>query len=199
MSTEADFVAQLTPLIGNLRGFARNLTHDVYAADDLVQIAAVKAFQNFSRFTPGTNFSSWIHKILINAHRDALRKSIRRGRREVSLENALPDGIEASLNARSRADFEAVDESDRLYHALAKLPHEFREAFIGTEVEGYSLDELAARLGIPSGTVKSRKHRAIRMLQEALTQGAASEGSAQHGIDSPDLNDGNQPVSEFAL
>ena len=63
--------------------------------------------------------------------------------------------------------------SDEVQHALADLPEEFRVAVVLSDVADLSYEDIAAALGVPIGTVRSRLHRGRRMLRKTLTAGAA--------------------------
>jgi len=103
-------------------------------------------------------FQAWFDRILVNVCRDRLRRQ----RRVV----VIPvDGLPAAA-----ADpFIRLLDSDELGRALAAIDADARVLLVLRFWADLQVDEIAARLGIPSGTVKSRLHRAIHNVSEKLT------------------------------
>jgi RNA polymerase sigma-70 factor, ECF subfamily len=151
---------------------AHRLSGNADDAEDLAQEAIVEAFRAFDRYQPGTYFDRWLYRIMTRTHIDRVR---RRGRRpEISLESPL--GAEGeplmSIIGDQRDDPQFLIEQTALdgtvQTALDGLPPEFRTAVILADIEGLSYDEVAAALGCPIGTVRSRLHRAREMLRTVL-------------------------------
>ena len=69
-----EFEQQIVDLLPKMRAWAWYLTHDVTAADDLVQDVALKTLSAFESFTPGTNFSAWVRKIMNNHFMSGIRQ-----------------------------------------------------------------------------------------------------------------------------
>jgi RNA polymerase sigma-70 factor (ECF subfamily) len=152
-------------------------------AEDLAQEALVEAFRAFDRYQPGTHFDRWLYRIMTHTHIDRLR---RRGRRpEVSLDAPVGPGGDplVVLVGDDRDDpqrlVEVMDLDGAIQAALDRLPEEFRTAVVLADIEGLSYDEVAAAVGCPIGTVRSRLHRARQMLRSALApylRGRGGEG-----------------------
>lgn len=141
-------------------------------AEDLVQEALVEAFRAFDRYQPGTYFDRWVYRIMTRTHIDRVR---RRGRRpETSLDAPVGSSGDAlvTLIGDTRDDPQRLTEVTELdgpiQAALDRLPEEFKTAVVLADVEGLSYDEIAAAVGCPVGTVRSRLHRAREMLRHAL-------------------------------
>lgn len=118
-------------------------------AADALQDAMVSAFRRAGTFRGDAAVTTWLHRIVVNACLDRMRRS--KARPTVPLpEHDSAHPIEPSDPLARR---ELAWEIDR---ALRTLPDDQRAALVLVDVEGYPVDEAAAMLGIPSGTVKSR-------------------------------------------
>lgn len=135
-------------------------------AQDVVQDAFVRLWRMRRRVEMAT-VEPLIYKIALNAA--ASRRRSKRVWRWVSL-----DTIRAPLSAAPRADeaLSARDERGRVRHAVEALPEDLRRVIMLCEYSSLSYDEIATALSIPAGTVGSRRHRALRRLREALSEGA---------------------------
>ncbi|NYS25525.1 RNA polymerase sigma factor [Rhodobacteraceae bacterium 2376] len=143
----------------SLRAFARGLTGDVAAADDLVQDTVVKAWTKFDQYQAGTNLRAWLFTILRNTHLSLRRKRAR----EVS----DGEGIFAARLA-SKPDHDGRLAMQELHAAMDMLPVEQREALILVGAFGFSIEEAAETCNCAPGTIKSRANRARRALAEIL-------------------------------
>jgi RNA polymerase sigma-70 factor (ECF subfamily) len=162
----------LVALIPHLRAFARTLTGDPTAADDLAQDAMVKAWDARNSFKLGTNMKAWTFMIL----RNQFYSDKRRSWRQTQLDQ---EAAERTLVAVD--DPSAPLALDELRRALNTLPDEQREALVLVGAGGFAYEEAAAICGCAVGTVKSRVSRARRALQAALDSGAYSEDGRAAG------------------
>jgi RNA polymerase sigma-70 factor (ECF subfamily) len=129
-----------------LRRYARALTRDAEAADDLVQDTLVRALRSEHLFHGG-DIRSWLYTILTNLNRNRLRALARRPALTPIEEMDLPD---AGADSGGR-DIE---------RALASLVDDQRVALLLVVLEGLSYREVAEVQGVPIGTVMSRLARA---------------------------------------
>ncbi len=159
---DAAFRAQLVALIPQLRAFARSLTGDATAADDLAQDAMVKAWDARASFEMGTNMKAWTFMILRNQFYSEKRRSWR----QTQLDQEAAERTLVAID--DPASPVALDE---LRMGLAMLPAEQREALILVGAGGFAYEEAAAICGCAVGTVKSRVSRARRALQDILERG----------------------------
>jgi RNA polymerase sigma-70 factor (ECF subfamily) len=113
-------------------------------AADALQDAMISAFRSSDRFRGDAAVTTWLHRIVVNACLDRLRR--RQSRPTVPLADTDPAPV-AAVDSDTALDVRA---------ALARLPDEQRIALILVDVQGYSVSEVAAILRIPEGTVKSR-------------------------------------------
>jgi RNA polymerase sigma-70 factor, ECF subfamily len=128
-------------------------------AYDCVQEGLVAAWRGLGSFRFDARFSTWIHRIVVRKAYDVLERRAR---------IAEPVDEVPAVSVDSPAD----DRLD-LLSALAQLDPEFRVVAVACDVVGLSMDEAAAVLDLPAGTVKSRLHRARARLAEALQTEAA--------------------------
>ena len=156
------FKAQLITLIPHLRAFARTLTGDPTAADDLAQDAMMKAWDARASYQMGTNMKAWTFMILRNQFYSEKRRSWRQSQLD-------QEAAERTLVAVD--DPEAPVALDELRQALKTLPEEQREALILVGAGGFAYEEAAEICGCAVGTVKSRVSRARRALQATLERG----------------------------
>src|SRR5579871_7031915 len=157
------FKTELVALIPHLRAFARTLTGDATAADDLAQDAMVKAWDARRSFQAGTNMKAWTFMILRNQFYSEKRRSWRQSQLD-------QEAAERTLMAVD--DPESPVALDELRLGLGMLPPEQREALILVGAGGFAYEEAAEICGCAVGTVKSRVSRARRALQHILETGA---------------------------
>lgn len=175
----ADFERDALPHLDAVYGFARMLTGDEHAAEDLAQETFVRALEHWAQFQPGTNCRAWLFTIC----RNHWYRASARARREAPAETSeLEDYATAALTAGRLQDvggetfFDAPDLPDVLRRELLALPEEFREAVALVDLQDESYESAAAVLGVPVGTLKSRLFRGRRMLQEKLLVWAEDAG-----------------------
>jgi RNA polymerase sigma-70 factor (ECF subfamily) len=183
--TEAgqDFETLLMPLLDAAFGLALHLTRNRADAEDLVQDAVLNALRAYDSFAPDTNFKAWFFRILMNRFHDQYRKR-RPERHDCSLEHASElyvllrskqAGLEVKTTEPDVAAFRRID-TEHVSAALQQLPEEFRVVATLYFVEDFRYQDMAEMLDIPLGTVRSRLHRARRMLQKRLWHIAEDSG-----------------------
>lgn len=164
---QPQFERDVIPYKDELFSAALRMTRIPSDAEDLVQETVTRAYSNFHQFTPGTNIRAWLHRILLNAARNAYRNQ----RRKPS-ESLYGDVQDASVRAGAVARSAEAEVLDRLadsgiLRALRDLPEAFRATIYLADVEGYTGREIAQMLGVPIGTVMSRLHRGREKLRKA--------------------------------
>jgi RNA polymerase sigma-70 factor (ECF subfamily) len=150
---------EMVDYIPSLRAFARALTQNHAAADDLVQDAIVKAWANIEKYKVGTNLQAWMFTILRNTHYSNLRKH----RREVE----DVDGNHAAKLAEKAPQDSAMAFND-FKTAFMQLPVDQREALVLVGASGYSYEEAAEMCECAVGTMKSRVNRARTKLADLM-------------------------------
>ncbi len=164
--------------------FARSLTRDETAAEDLTQDTFLKAWDHWRQYTPGTNCRAWLFTICRNLR---TRQAERDKRIELADTAELDSLASAALHAalaepdRDGGFLDMPEFGDALKHALARLPEEYREAVVLADVHDQGYPDIARILGVPLGTVKSRLFRGRRLLQESLLAFAKDAGIVAGG------------------
>jgi len=150
------FDAQLISLLPKMRAWAMALTRNSAAADDLLQDTASKALAAHDSFMPGTNFSAWIHRIMVNHFIGGMR-----GRRAFA---DIGDAPEVAVPA-AHEDRIALRE---LAWAMERLPPDQRQALSMVVLQEKSYEDVSEATGEPVGTLKSRVHRARLQLRSHM-------------------------------
>lgn len=142
-------------------------------AADALQDAMVSAFRRASSFRGESAVTSWLHRIVVNACLDQIRRS------KVRRAEALPDNLDHDpkmvTDEDPAADLVAADLAGAVEEALGRINADQRAALVLVDMEGLSVEEAAAQLGVPKGTIKSRCARGrarLAVLLEPL-RGAA--------------------------
>ncbi len=164
----------------HLYRIARSVLADDQEAEDAVQETLVRAFTGLRDFRGAASLRTWLTRIVLN-------EAIRRRRRRPSMVDldALHAAQErtrrpihsSALTARERDPERAAAQSQIrriLEKAIDGLPAAFRIVFVMRDVEEFSTADTANLLGIQEETVKTRLHRARRMLRESLGEQLAA-------------------------
>lgn len=164
MSGKPTFKSSVLGMQSNLLSFAMKLTLDRDEAQDLVQDTTLKALNNEEKFVDNTNFKGWMLTIMRNIFINNYRKSAR--------ENTMVDASEDlyHLNLKQDSGFETPDGAyavGEISTIIAGFPADYREPFT-LHVAGYKYEEIAEKLSMPLGTVKSRIFFTRKRLREIL-------------------------------
>lgn len=146
--------------VSRVHAICLRMTADTRRAEEFTQQAFVTAWQKLPHFRGESAFGSWLHRVAVNAMLAGFRAEARRHDRVFGAEDpTLFETPSFPPAAGVRLDLEA---------AIAALPPQARAVFVLHEVEGWQHDEIAAELGVTTGTTKAQLHRARKLLQEAL-------------------------------
>lgn len=148
-----------------LRGVLVRITREPEAAQDALQEALLRAWQNIDHFQARSSFFTWLTRIGINEAYRTLRRADTTT--VLPLDDAVGERIPAWGNQpeevfASREFLAAIDV------ALARLPLDYREAVVLRDVEGLSTTESAEVLGLGERALKSRLHRGRMALRREL-------------------------------
>ncbi|GAA4917848.1 RNA polymerase sigma factor SigM [Streptomonospora salina] len=128
---------------------------DAEEAADALQDAFLSAFRGAHRFRGDAQVSTWLHRIVINACHDRMRRKMVRP--AVPTDDATLDVISNERTKASTPDPTGSSDSAMDVHsALTRLPEDQRMALVLVDMMGYRVDEAADILEVASGTVKSR-------------------------------------------
>ena len=158
----------------NIFRIAQHITQNREDAEDVVQEAFLKAYENLEQFQGQSKFYTWLVRIAVNEALMKLRK--RRPERMVSLDeevktedDALPREV-ADWTPNPEQQYTQAELRDILSRTIQGLPPGFRTVFVLRDVEGLSTEETAEALDLSIPAVKSRLLRARLQLRERLSR-----------------------------
>src|SRR4051812_44486305 len=161
--------SELEMQIPQLRRYARALTGDSWAADDLVQDTLERACDRWRLWKAGTDLRAWLFTLMHNLFIDGARRAVRQ---QVSQRVDIDD-VASELTAPAGALDQVLD----LQRCLLRLPDEQREVLLLVGLQDLSYEEVARITGTPVGTVMSRLSRARARLRD-LMEGTSPPASA---------------------
>jgi RNA polymerase sigma-70 factor, ECF subfamily len=185
-SSALEFEPAMLPHLPDVARYARSLTRDREAADDLVQETYLRAFRGRATYQVASDARRWLfaicrHEFLRTRRRD--QRMVGYGG-EAELEALASAGLHV---AAKRGGYERLfaepDLAPAIARAMEALPDIHRTIVAMIDIEGLSYGEAAEALDVPVGTVRSRLFRGRRVLQEALVDHARDAGlapSVQH-------------------
>lgn len=174
-----EFEREAVPHMDSLYNFALKMTGDSDDASDLLQETYLKAFRFWDKFEKGTNCKAWLFRIMKNTYINTYRKNTKEPDKvdyeeiENFYENIKPSSTDSAHLEKDIYD-NLLD--DELSDAISSLPEDFRTVVILCDIEGYTYDEIADFVDVPVGTVRSRLHRARKMLFTKLHKYAGDKG-----------------------
>ena len=146
--------------IDKVYGLCLRMTGNVAEAEDCAQEAFIQAWTKLDKFRGDSAFSTWLHRIAVNAVLGRIRKSKRE-------QDRIKVAFEQSSSPVSVTDHGELRD---LSEAVDRLPQGARHVFVLHAVYGYSHDETGAMLDIAAGTSKAQLHRARRLLAQQLKE-----------------------------
>ena len=168
-----DAFAQLAgATIPRLDSAAWLILRDAEQAKDAVQNALVRAWRDLPTLRDPDRFDAWLNKLVVRACIDEARR-LRRHRVDVELTPLMTpavDGLETSVADR-----------DQIERGFLRLEPEMRAVIVLHHYLDLTLPDVAAALGIPIGTAKSRLHRALGIMRAALDADSRSTSELPEG------------------
>lgn len=158
---EGAFEALYREHVGRVYGLCLRMTGQAQTAEDLTQDTFVNAWRSLPGYEGRSSFSTWLHRIAVNAVL-AKRRSPQ-GRNEVSMTDEAGDQMEFEASA-------AMDEATPIdvERAIAGLPPGARDVVVLHGIYGYSHEEAAGMLGVAVGTCKAQLHRARHLMRARM-------------------------------
>lgn len=147
----------------------RRIAGDDEVAQDYAQEAWIRAFRALPEFRGEARFSTWLHRIAVNAALQGLRRSRTRETRRSPMPENLPVGPGVGDVLLER----------RLEAALDQVPDRMRRVLVLHDVEGYTHEEIAEVMGITSGTSKSQLFKARAKMRALLTDTMQEQGGLE--------------------
>ena len=159
-----NFKNRLLMLQGNMLNFAYMLTSNREDAYDLLQDTTLKVLDNEDKYVDNTNFKGWVFTIM----RNIFINNYRRIAREATMVDQTEDLYHLNLPQESGLETpEGGVAVGEITEAINSFPDEYRVPF-SMLVAGYKYNEIAEKMNLPLGTVKSRIFFARQKLQELL-------------------------------
>lgn len=152
-----------------LRRYARALTGDGWAADDLVQDTLERACGRWQLWAAGSDLRAWLFTVMHNLFVDGARRASRQQGQRVDV-----DDVAGELVAPAGATDQALD----LQRCLLRLPEEQREVLLLVALQDLGYEDVARITGVPVGTVMSRLSRARSRLRELMDGRAPAPAAA---------------------
>jgi len=175
----ASFKSEAEPHMNALYNFALSLTNQSDAAYDLVQETYIKAFRFFDKFERGTNCKAWLFRIMKNTFINDYRK-ITKQPKKIDFDdiNNFYEEIKASFVKNNDLEEEIFNNllGDEIIDAIETLSEEFKTVIVLCDIEGFSYEEIAKITESPIGTIRSRLHRARKILFTKLYKYASEQG-----------------------
>jgi len=164
----------LARLVGDqCLAIAYRILRDIELAEDAVQASLIQAWRELRTLRDPDRFEPWLHRILTNECYAEARRSQRRSTKIRLL--PIPDRSYAG-------DIGAVNDRDELERGLLRLTLEQRAVVVFHYYLDLPVTEVADRLGIPVGTVKSRLHHAIEAMRASLEADARATSISQERL-----------------
>lgn len=164
MADNSTFKQRLLGLQGNLLSFACQLTFNREAAQDLVQDTTLKVLDNEAKYVDNVNFKGWVFTIMRNIFINNYRRQVR----SATVVDTTEDLYHLNLSQESGLTTpEGSFAAKEISVAINSFSDEYKVPF-SMYVAGYKYSEIAEKMGLPLGTVKSRIFFARKRLQSLL-------------------------------
>lgn len=151
---------------------------------DVTQEAFIKAYKAIDQFRGDSSFYTWLYRIAVNTAKNNL---ISKGRRVPESDYEISE-IEQFLSKNNVKEYSTPERTliyDEMEHILFdiidELPSDLRSAIMLREIEGLTYEEIAAVMGCPVGTVRSRIFRAREAIERGIEPYMTQEGRSQEG------------------
>src|SRR3954469_4626218 len=166
------FAALAAAAISRLDGAARLILRDPEQAKDAVQETLVRAWRDLRGLRDPDRFDAWLHRLLVNSCLNEAKR-LRRHRLDVEL---------GPLDQPSAADGAmAIADRDELDRGFRRLAPDARALVVLHHYLDLPLPDVAAILGIPLGTAKSRLHRALQLMRASIEADARLDSERSEG------------------
>ena len=153
--------------VGRVYGLCLRMTGHPEMAEDLAQDTFVNAWRSLPGYEGRSSFSTWLHRIAVNAVLAQRRRP--QGRNEVSLTDETGEQMDFAMEP-AMDDATPID----LEKAIAALPPGARDIVVLHGIYGYSHEEAAGMLGLAVGTCKAQLHRARHLMRARMKPEATS-------------------------
>jgi RNA polymerase sigma-70 factor (ECF subfamily) len=160
------FADLLQPHLTSLNRFARQKLRSESEAEDVVQQSILLAFSRLSQFRGEASFNTWLRAIALN---EVLRSLQKRTLAPVPLRESRAADLADPANS-PHIHYEQSERAERLHQALTRLPEKYRLMIQLRDLRELSIDETARSLSLTSSAVRTRHHRARKLLVRSLAE-----------------------------
>jgi RNA polymerase sigma-70 factor (ECF subfamily) len=174
-----EFNKEALPHMRVLYNYAYKNAGNKADAEDLLQETYLRAYRFFDKYEKGTNCRAWLFRIMRNLYlNDCTKNNVERGMLDYSEIENFYENIKSDYTENT--DFQEKIFSnlldDDMTEAINSLQSEFKTVIILCDLEGFSYDEIANFTQCPIGTIRSRLHRARKVLRQKLSDYAKKKG-----------------------
>ena len=134
-------------------------------ANDLVQETFVKVYINLAKYDPRYTFGQWIYTIARNTHIDFER----RRQDDLSIDEKFASHVASTPSPEDTLI--SIQQRSQIEQYIGSLPEQYRQLFVMRFLEDYSYEEIAEKLHLPMGTVKTQIHRARERMCTLIREG----------------------------
>jgi RNA polymerase sigma-70 factor (ECF subfamily) len=155
-----------------IRHLVSRFIKDSSEQEDVVQEAFIKAYRAISRFRGDSAFYTWLYRIAVNTSKNYLVAAGRRPPAQDVLADEFTSvgGTDQLVESNSPEEILQNDELvEAIRQSISTLPEELKEAIQLREFDGLSYEDIAAIMGCPIGTVRSRIFRARATIEQAIS------------------------------
>jgi len=156
-------------IINNNKQHVRNIIRLITKEtnEDLEQEVFVKVWKNKDKYAEKGNFKTWICTIAKNVSRDYLKSSEKKYEQGSTADDSVINSI-TDTKAAPELTLLGKIRQKKIIQAIDSLKPKFKEVIILCEIEGYTYEQAASKLGVPMGTIKSRIYNAKKELASQL-------------------------------
>jgi RNA polymerase sigma-70 factor, ECF subfamily len=144
-------------------------------AEDLFQQTWLRVMERIRKYDPQRSFEGWLFSVAHNLAIDYLRRKQPKSLNEPSFSGEIPSELTQTENAGALDRLISQERRDLISKTVGNLSPAFREVITLRFEEEMKLEEIAATLSLPMGTVKTRLHRALKALKQSLPLQAIGE------------------------
>ena len=188
LAPKAEFEVLMQRTYSRVYSAAYRMMGNASDAEDLTQEAFVRVWAAFDRYDRSRPFEGWLFRILSNLAIDRWRRASGANLCSLDAENGSWSGsrytgrsggegrglplmaclADERVGAMPEQSFLRSETGRKVRRALSALPGDYRKAVLLADVQGYSYEEIAQRVGCPVGTIRSRLHRGRQLLRQNI-------------------------------